>query len=542
MKSASVVTTKTCILYACDTFKGTLSSQKVGESVERGLTAALSSQAPGWGSVEHLHCPMSDGGAGLLDSITFRGGAPDSIQRVIIPPEVTVHGPLGALVSGVSFGCNLQRNVIVVEMAAAAGLPLIAAPSDRNPLATSTYGVGEVVAYALQYIKKAQAANGVVPGEGDRGVQLHIGIGGSATNEGGLGALQALGLRIFVSPDGSGDSESLLSTPFCGRDLGAVTRVEMSEEFRKRFIQKDAEVGNVHLICDVDNPLTGPHGATYVFGPQKCSPALASAGRSTEDAAVGKVTSAEMESVLAELEKGMCNAAARIVESTWRDLAGGRQDSSEASALESLLHGAGGGGAGGMSGFLHYLLNARWAPGAEAVASILNLRTVVDAGAGRLGGLLYDRPPVLVVTGEGSFDEQTIAYHKTVGRLLEMIVEANLLSGRGKGTADVLIVCGRSGFASEEEGVDKTRAELVKVFQGTTKEHLKKLFEGKTIKEAAELVEAAIPNLHVLPLTPDFADFHRATTEPEKVLMEAIPAFIASGRLDSLSSSLFHIR
>ncbi|KPA74963.1 putative glycerate kinase [Leptomonas pyrrhocoris] len=529
--------------------------------------------------VEFTHTPMSDGGAGLLDSVTFAasreaaqqkrtnmklgetvahsldtmprstvtngaaagGGAvaatphappasPDALhfERVCVPASVMITGPLGLPIcpptraessfsssvmppveKGVSFACDVARRVLVVEMAEAAGLPRIARRQDRDPARTTSYGVGELIRYALRYMEgemsrmeettatAAAAAGGVSKrgkGHKGRGVRLFLGIGGSATNDGGLGALQALGLEIFVALTAASATSAsegvLLDRPFCGGDLGRMTHVRISDAMHRLFpylqgtptspaassthgtIDAGLYVEEVCLICDVDNPLVGPHGATYTFGPQKCAPPRppapsslpTTAGKDTDgaaaavdDAAVGVITSAAQRALLDGLEGGMRHAAACVVRSTWRQLAHPSAAAlpTEAAVRADVLHRPGGGGAGGMSGFFRYVLHASYVPGADVVGGLLGLYETPrvahllgsddqDSSAAaathprqKAGLLTMDSPAVrhprgclfhtcdVVVSGEGSFDDQTIASHKTVGRLLEMCTAAN---------------------------------------------------------------------------------------------------------------------
>jgi glycerate kinase len=541
-------------------------------------------------SVAFTHTPMSDGGAGLIDSVTFPfsrttartgrhvrpqerevtnavDGSGDSsdtsdapqLQRVYVPAATTITGPLGVPIphtgapdasssssssaaaaaarGGVSFACDVARRVLVVEMAEAAGLPRIAHPQDRDPSRTTSYGVGELIKYALRYMEAALRDVAKTDADGhhgcplkdERGVRLFLGIGGSSTNDGGLGALQALGLDIFVQPTVEsnptssapraaipGETEDvLLCEPFCGGHLRRLTRVHVSDAMKQLFPYlgshtavaspstdfaapgKDEDgshatslyVKELCLICDVDNTLVGSHGATYTFGPQKCAPpplsppptSLSIAGSGTgDDAAVGVITSAGQKLLLDSLEAGMRHAAARVVASTWRQLvppcewphvkksaaAVAPQDQltraeterdAEAAVLADLLYRPGGGGAGGMSGFFRYLLKARYVPGTDMVAGLLGLyetplvaqmlgnnegdvaatRTAAASALGGEASLSVRCPAVrhprgtlfrtcdVVVSGEGSFDDQTISSHKTVGRLLEMCTAAN---------------------------------------------------------------------------------------------------------------------
>ena len=150
--------------------------------------------------------------------------------------EVDVHGPLMEEV--VSRYGETGNGAAVIEMAAASGLPMV--PVDkRDPRVTTTYGTGELIKTAL-----------------DRGCRdITIAIGGSATNDGGMGAMRALGIRFL---DENGEELS-----GCGNDLARVADIDISG---LHSAVKDARFT---IMCDVNNPLTGPDGATYTFGKQK---------------------------------------------------------------------------------------------------------------------------------------------------------------------------------------------------------------------------------------------------------------------------------
>ncbi len=210
------------VIIAPDSYKGSLSALEVTASIERGLRKALPDVM--------THCiPISDGGEGLVEAlVTATGGR---IQYL------TVRGPLGEPVSA-HWGILGDCKTAVIEMAAASGLPLIA-PELRDPCMTSTYGVGELIKGALDV--------------GIRG--MIIGIGGSATNDGGTGMAKALGAKFF--------DESGFDLPLGGAALLNLSRIDTSK--------LDSRLRDTKMVvaCDVDNPLCGSKGASAVYGPQK---------------------------------------------------------------------------------------------------------------------------------------------------------------------------------------------------------------------------------------------------------------------------------
>lgn len=207
-------------LFASDSFKGTLSSEEIIEI----LTASAKQVFPdcSCGGV-----PVADGGEGTVDAvIKAMNGAIRS---------VSVHGPLMEETTA-SYG--VFGGQAVIEMAAASGLPMVPAEK-RNPLHTTTYGTGELIKDAME--------------QGYR--KIAIAIGGSATNDGGMGAMSALGIRFL-------DAEGKELTGF-GEDLGKVAAIDTGG------LHPAAADTEFTVMCDVTNPLTGPDGATYTFGRQK---------------------------------------------------------------------------------------------------------------------------------------------------------------------------------------------------------------------------------------------------------------------------------
>lgn len=210
------------ILVAPDSYKGSLSSKQVCQAIEEGLLKACQ------GVFEVVKVPIADGGEGTVDAFLSALGG-----ELI---ELTVTGPLGKPVH--SFYGILPDGTAVIEMAAASGLSLIPA-HQRNPLVTTTYGTGQLIMNAL-----------------DHGCSRFIvGIGGSATNDAGVGMLQALGIKFL---DDAGKE-----VPWGGGNLDKVATIDLKG--------MDPRLKNAQFVvaCDVDNPLCGEKGASAVYGPQK---------------------------------------------------------------------------------------------------------------------------------------------------------------------------------------------------------------------------------------------------------------------------------
>ncbi|MCB1967888.1 MAG: glycerate kinase [Candidatus Accumulibacter sp.] len=215
------------IVLAPNAFKGSLSAMAAAVVMEQGVRAAFP-------EAEIIKVPVADGGDGLTEVLI---DALDGAARV-----VTVRGPLNEPVRARL--CHVPAlGLVAVEMAVASGLALLT-PQERNPSLTTTYGTGELIRAAL-----------------DLGVRhIVVGIGGSATNDGGVGMAAALGMRFL---DVAGNP-----VPPVGGALGQIHRIDPSG--------LDPRLANLRCeaICDVDNPLVGPRGAAHVYGPQKgASPA-----------------------------------------------------------------------------------------------------------------------------------------------------------------------------------------------------------------------------------------------------------------------------
>lgn len=326
------------ILVAPDKFRGTLTARQAAEAFATGWRRERPDD-----DVELV--PMADGGEGTMDALVESLGG-----RV---EATTVTGPMGDPVDA-AFGLVPSRGgtLGVVEMARASGLALLD-EDRRDPLRTTTRGTGELMARAI-----------------DAGAdRLVVCIGGSATNDGGVGMASALGGR-FLDASGNPIADG-------GEALVTLARIDLS--------RMHPSLVRVHVTgaCDVDNPLTGPSGASAVYGPQK--------GASADDVAV--------------LDRALGHLAA-VVE---RDLAIGLRDE------------PGAGAAGGLGFGLMAFCGARLHPGVEVVMDAVGLVERITAAD-------------LVITGEGSLDEQSL-HGKT---------PAGVLTACRLAEVPAAIVCGRA--------------------------------------------------------------------------------------------------
>jgi len=210
------------IVIAPDSFKGSVSALCVAEAMARGVLEVF----PG---ADVRKVPIADGGEGTVEAlVSATGGQLKTAQ---------VSGPLGETRTA-QWGVLGDARTAVIEMAAASGLPLVPA-GQRDPRITCTYGTGELIRAAL-----------------DTGLRrIIVGIGGSATNDGGSGMARALGAH-FIADDGS-------QLPPGGGALARLSRIDITE-LDPRLLETE-----IMVACDVDNPLCGPRGASAVFGPQK---------------------------------------------------------------------------------------------------------------------------------------------------------------------------------------------------------------------------------------------------------------------------------
>ncbi len=208
------------LIFASDSFKGSLSSRRTAELLTKAAHEVF-------GDCECIAEPMADGGEGTVDAVI------DALDGKKV--SVTVHDPL---MNRIQASYGIVGDIAIIEMAAASGLTLV--PDNlRDPMNTTTYGTGELILDALS--------------RGCR--ELTIAIGGSATNDGGMGCLRALGAR-FLDKNGN----ELYS---CGRDLADVAEINLDS------LDKRLSDASVTVLCDVKNPLCGKNGATFTFAKQK---------------------------------------------------------------------------------------------------------------------------------------------------------------------------------------------------------------------------------------------------------------------------------
>ena len=302
------------IVVAPDSFKGSVSALEAASAMEQGLRRVFPEAV-----IEKI--PMADGGEGTVQSLVDATGGHLQTRRVLAPLENEVDAQFGILSDG---------ETAVIEMASASGLTLVA-PHERNPLRTTTYGTGQLIHAALE--------------AGCR--RLIIGIGGSATNDGGAGMAEALGVRLLDTNGqqiqrGGGNLERLASIDATGLHPAI------------------AETETV-VACDVNNPLTGPDGASHVYGPQK--------GATPEMIET-------LDGHLAHFDKILVDTFGK----SFNDIPGA-------------------GAAGGLGAGLMAFLNAELRLGIDIMIDAVNLKERVKGAA-------------VVFTGEGQLDFQT-AFGKT---------------------------------------------------------------------------------------------------------------------------------
>lgn len=313
------------IVIAPDSFKESLSAMEVANEIESGFKMVLP-------DAEYIKVPVADGGEGTVQSMV------DATQGFII--ELEVIGPLGNHVTahygilgdhGGTDGDNKVKTAII-EMAAASGLHHVPA-NKRDPLNTTSYGTGELICDAL-----------------NRGIKrILIGLGGSATNDGGAGMAQALGIQLL---DHEGKSLSV-----GGSSLAKLARIEL-QDAHPLIVECEFEIA-----CDVDNPLCGDKGASAIFGPQKGA-------------------TPEMVSIL----NNALSHYADVIAQT---------------GIQDRRHQAGAGAAGGMGLGTMAFLNAKLRPGIDIVMETVKLSEkligadLVITGEGRLDSqTLHGKTPM----------------------------------------------------------------------------------------------------------------------------------------------------
>ena len=361
MKTAPVV------VIAMDAFKGCIGSLDAAAVVADGIRSV-------WPEIVVCCLPVADGGEGTIDAIHHGLGGE------WIPVEVT--GPMGATVS--SKYLRLPDGTAILELAAASGLPLVP-EAERNPLLATTYGTGELIRHVL-----------------DTGcTRLMLGVGGSATNDGGVGLLEALGARFYDASGalvrfgplkGNGGVEGVVNG---GGSLHRIARIDTTG-LHPAFRTNHPEVP-LTVACDVSNPLCGPTGASATFGPQKGA---------TPD-------------MVRLLDAHLKQYASVVTAQTGME-------------VETL---PGSGAAGGVNASLVPFCHAVLRPGVQWVLEAVGLEAVLGDAC-------------LVVTGEGRMDGQSVYGKAPVG-----------VAGMAKNhTLPVVAIVGDTGANVEavyEHGVDR---------------------------------------------------------------------------------------
>lgn len=293
------------IVIAPDSFKESLTALEVAVAIKTGFERIFP-------NAEYQLVPMADGGEGTVQSLV------DATQGSL--QKIAVIAPLANTVEAF-WGLSGDKQTAFIEMAAASGLHLVA-PEQRNPLVTTSYGTGELIKAAL-----------------DRGVKkIILGIGGSATNDGGVGMLQALGIRFLNAQQ--------QEIGFGGEQLAFISQIDLSA-LDPRLAQVEIEVA-----CDVNNPLCGEYGASAIFGPQKGATAA----------------------MVEQLDKALAHFAQVVKSQLGKEIA---------------LH-AGAGAAGGMGAGLLLLPNVRLKSGVQIVIEATHLQDkisqadLVITGEGRM--------------------------------------------------------------------------------------------------------------------------------------------------------------
>lgn len=336
------------IIVAPDSFKGSVSAVAVANAMEQGILSVFP-------DAEVVKMPIADGGEGTIEALVVATGGQVITQKVI--------GPLGENREA-CFGILGDGETAVIEMAAASGLPLVPLEK-RDPRITTTYGTGQLIKAAL-----------------DRGIRKFIiGIGGSATNDGGMGMARALGVGFL---DGVGNS-----LPSGGAALEQLVKIDISQLDRRL-----AEAAIV-VACDVDNPLCGPRGASAVYGPQK---------------------GATMEMV-AELDAALAKYASIAKTATGKDVA----------------ECPGAGAAGGLGAGLLFFTNAKLSPGVDIILEAVRFSDIVKTTDFVITGegctdfqTAYGKAPVGVARIAKEYNVPTLCLSGSLGNRHEEVLQCGI--------------------------------------------------------------------------------------------------------------------
>ncbi len=315
------------VVIATDSFKGTLTANEACEIIAK----AISESAP---AAQLVIKPMADGGEGTAQAMIKAANG-----RWV--PQ-TVMGPLSQMQVEAGFAWFDDDKTALVEMASASGLELLSA-EQMNPLNTTTYGTGQLIKAALKYSAR----------------KILLAVGGSATVDGGIGAAMALGWKFLDHQDNP--------VPLGGAGLEKITKIVRPDPALP-LRRNDGQLVPVEVLCDVDNPLCGEHGAAKVYAPQK--------GATPQ--------------MVEQLEKGLAHLAELVRKQLQRD-----------------IDVPGAGAAGGLTAGAIAFMNAAVVSGIETVMARSNLHAELKSAD-------------WVITGEGSFDRQSL-YGKVVSGILKLV-------------------------------------------------------------------------------------------------------------------------
>ena len=361
------------ILIAPDKFKDALTAPQAARAIAKGISMAST-------DIETVLLPLADGGEGTAELLTSLAGGSMLTAQVLNPLQKRI---------SCSWGYSAPTKTAFIELAEASGLRLLPFHL-RNPMETSTFGTGELIKIAL-----------------DKGIQhLLIGLGGSATNDGGAGMAAALGYRFL-------DSRGREIKRPTGKDLRFIRHIE-SQNIHPALVNPDIKI---RAACDVTNPLTGPKGATYTFGKQK--------GGSDK--------------TLPELEKGLENLA-KIIEN---DLG--------LSIKDEPGSGAAGGAGAGVITFLH----GKLCSGADLVLEYTQFHDKIKEAD-------------LLITGEGKMDASSLE-GKLIGKLCSIARKASVPIVAFVGTSDLTSSQIKENYISDVKEISLQEKDLATALARTEK-------------------------------------------------------------------------
>ncbi|WP_456272247.1 glycerate kinase family protein [Bacillus sp. AK031] len=370
------------LLIAPDSFKESMTAEEVCEYIERGFRKLFP-------EIHTDKLPIADGGEGTVRSLV------SGTNGEFVTLSVT--GPLGTSVKG-TYGRLGDGETAVIEMAAASGLHYVPI-GDRNPMITTSYGTGELIKHAVT--------------KGAR--KIILGLGGSSTNDGGAGMAAALG-AVFLK----GNGDSFIPVGGTLGDIDSISLLKIKELLRGIEFE---------IACDVDNPLTGPDGASKVFGPQK--------GATPE--------------MIKVLDNNLNHYGQKL---------------SEESGLEVRSF-PGSGAAGGMGAGAKGFLKGNFRPGAEIVLEAVHFKkAVIDAdivitGEGRMDAqTVHGKAPIAVARCAKHFNKPVIAITGSIGPGYEKVYEEGITSVFGIVPGAVTL---EEALLNAKENIERTAENIARL-------------------------------------------------------------------------------